>query len=1190
MTPGLLLRRSLAYHRGIHIAVALGVAVGTAVLAGALLVGDSVRGSLRSLTLDRLGAIDHALVTDRYFREALAQELADGDKIYSSIDAVAPAVLIRGSLQSADSGARASRVNIHGVDERFWLLFNTAGVETPGADRAGGDGGGGGTDVALPEGRQLALNEALAREVGAKSGDAVLVRFQTDTLVPSESVMGRKADNVRTLRLTVAAVLPDRGIGRFGLSPSQQLPYNVFLPMATLQRALEQPGRANAMFVAGGEVFDEPNDTGGPLGRPPRGSANTAASADSANSAGSADSANSADSASSNMIAIPGHDLNLSLMRVLQLDDLNLSLETRAESGVLSLETDRIVLERSSAAAATAAARAAGLESSPVLTYLANSIAVGDRSVPYSTVTAIDTAAGPPFGPLPLVSGQPAPALGEDEILLNDWAAKDLDASVGDAVELSYYVVGEQGALETEHHTFTLKGVIKLSGLAADQHLAPNFEGMSDADRMGDWDPPFPVDLSKIRAIDEDYWDSYRTAPKAFVPLETAKKLWSSRFGQLTAVRVAPAAGQSLDEASVKLRQELNRHLNGAAYGISFQPVKAQALDASSGATDFSELFIGFSMFLIVSAAMLVALLFRLGVERRSKEIGLLLASGQPISMVRRLLLKEATIVASVGCLFGLPGAVGYAALMVHGLSTWWSDAVGGSFLELHVAAPSLIGGAVGSLLMMVISIWLGVRKLERLTPRSMLAGALEESSFAASYGSAAAVRARRPRIVALTSAGLAALLAVVATTVEDVPAAAVFFGVGALLLVASLAFFRVILLRRSAGVISGHGAGSLAKLGARNGRRYPTRSVLSAGLVASATFVIVAVALNRHDVTSQEPSLNSGDGGFRFIAESDLPVYRDQLEFAKSDEAVTTRVFTLRAKPGEDASCLNLYRPSKPTLLGASAGLIERGGFAFQSTLADTKRELANPWAVLDKKLEGDAIPVFGDVNSVKYILHLGLKKDLTFADEQGRPRRLVIAGLLSRSVFQSQLIMSEANFLDLFPSHSGYNQFLVETDSPEAGTLLEERFADQGFDATRTADRLAGYLIVENTYLSTFQTLGGLGLLLGTLGLAVVMIRSVLERRSELALLQAVGFGGSSISWLVLAENGFLLVFGVVIGALAALLAVLPHLLSGMAEPPWVSLLGTLLLIITIGLLAGAAAVGTSLRTPLLAALRRE
>lgn len=1154
MTPGLLLRRSLAYHRGIHVAVALGVAVGTAVLAGALLVGDSVRGSLRSLTLDRLGAIDHALVTDRYFREALAQELADGDTLYSSIDKVAPAVLIRGSLQSADSGARASRVNIHGVDERFWSFFETAAAPFESAAARSE------TDAPLPEGRQLALNEALAREVGAKAGDALLVRFQTDTLVPSESVMGRKADNVRTLRLTVAMVLPDRGIGRFGLSPSQQLPYNVFMPMGTLQRALEQPGRANAIFVAGGELFEEPSDTGGPL-------------------------------PDSKMIAIPGHDLNLSLMRVLQLDDLNLSLETRVESGVLSLETDRIVLERASAEAAEAAARAAGLESSAVLTYLANSMAVGGRSVPYSTVTAMDTAARPAFGSLQLVvdqstPGQPVPALGDDEILLNDWAANDLQASAGDSVELSYYVVGEQEPLDTEHHAFTLKGVVRLTGLAADQHLAPNYQGMSDADRMGDWDPPFPVDLSKIRDIDEDYWDRYRTAPKAFVSLETAKKLWTSRFGQLTAVRIAPAAGQSLEEASVKVLQELKRHLNAAAYGLSFQPVKAQALEASSGATDFSGLFIGFSVFLIASAAMLVSLLFRLGVERRSKEIGVLLAGGQPVPMVRRLLLKEATIVASIGCLLGLPGAVGYAALMVHGLSTWWSDAVGGSFLELHVAAPSLIGGAVGSLLMMVISIWLGVRKLERLTPRSMLAGALEEAPSV----SRVAQTARRPRIVAMSSAGLAALLAIVAAAVEDVPEAAVFFGVGASLLVASLAFFRAMLLRHSTATISGHGAAPLAKLGARNGRRYPTRSVLSAGLVASATFVIVAVALNRHDVRMQEPSLNSGDGGFRFIAESDLPVYRDQLEFEDDKEAAPMQVLALRAKPGEDASCLNLYRPSKPTLLGASAGLIERGGFAFQGTLAESDRESANPWLLLDKNFGEDAIPVFGDANSVMWILHLGLGKDLTITDEQGRNRRLVIAGLLSRSVFQSQLIMSEANFLDMFPSHSGYSQFLIETDSPEAGTQLEERLADQGFDATRTADRLAGYLIVENTYLSTFQTLGGLGLLLGTLGLAVVMVRSVLERRSELALLQAVGFGGSSISWLVLAENGFLLVFGTLMGALTALLAVLPHLRSGMAEPPWVSLLGTLLAIVAVGLLAGAAAVGATLKTPLVPALRRE
>ena len=68
--------------------------------------------------------------------------------------------------------------------------------------------------------------------------------------------------------------------------------------------------------------------------------------------------------------------------------------------------------------------------------------------------------------------------------------------------------------------------------------------------------------------------------------------------------------------------------------------------------------------------------------------------------------------------------------------------------------------------------------------------------------------------------------------------------------------------------------------------------------------------------------------------------------------------------------------------------------------------------------------------------------------------------------------------------------------------------RPADLGADAMPTAERLAEFHTVENTYLSTFQTLGGLGLLIGTVGLAAVVLRNVLERRRELALLRAVGY----------------------------------------------------------------------------------
>ena len=56
--------------------MALGVAAAVSVLGGALLVGDSVRGSLRDLVLSRLGRTGQVVSSSGFFREALAADLA----------------------------------------------------------------------------------------------------------------------------------------------------------------------------------------------------------------------------------------------------------------------------------------------------------------------------------------------------------------------------------------------------------------------------------------------------------------------------------------------------------------------------------------------------------------------------------------------------------------------------------------------------------------------------------------------------------------------------------------------------------------------------------------------------------------------------------------------------------------------------------------------------------------------------------------------------------------------------------------------------------------------------------------------------------------------------------------------------------------------------------------------------------
>ena len=284
-------------------------------------------------------------------------------------------------------------------------------------------------------------------------------------------------------------------------------------------------------------------------------------------------------------------------------------------------------------------------------------------------------------------------------------------------------------------------------------------------------------------------------------------------------------------------------------------------------------------------------------------------------------------------------------------------------------------------------------------------------------------------------------------------------------------------------------------------------------------------------------------------------------------------------------------YQPRRPRLLGVPAALVTRGGFHFASSDWKAVEDPENPWSLLYRK--DDAIPVIGEANTVTWMLKNKLGGELEVPNERGEIVKLRIVGLLQDSVFQSGLLMSEQDFLKLYPSEEGYKLFLIDTrNEPPAAIkdLLETALADQGFEVTPTAKRLEEYLAVENTYLSTFQALGGLGLLLGAVGLAVVLLRGVWERRGELALFRALGYRHRALGWLVLAENGFLLLLGLASGTVAAILAVAPFLIAGGGDVPLARLMGLLLVVSIAGLGAGALAVRAALRAPLIAALRRE
>ena len=221
-----------------RLAVALGVATATAVIVGALLVGDSMRGSLRALTVERLGKTESIVIPGAFF--TIDGIVDEGVDVVPLILFSAAVVESQGDASVPGSVTRAGSVQIIGCDQTFWELDTTGIAPTQ-----------------FPKGDDLVLNEATAKELGVKVGDLVTLRLPVEQAVPADSPLGRRDIQSEGLpRMKVADIIPDRGLGRFSISANQAATQNVFVSRETIADALERPGEANAL------LFDQPVSAG----------------------------------------------------------------------------------------------------------------------------------------------------------------------------------------------------------------------------------------------------------------------------------------------------------------------------------------------------------------------------------------------------------------------------------------------------------------------------------------------------------------------------------------------------------------------------------------------------------------------------------------------------------------------------------------------------------------------------------------------------------------------------------------------------------------------------------------------------------------------------------------------------------------------------------------------------------------
>jgi len=1149
--------------------VALAAACGivAATIAGAIGVGDSLSRGLRRLALARLGGMQAAVLSDGFFHAKLADETTARLQSQSSgaaaADRLVPAVVLEVSLQVAAEGGRAGRT------ARATLLACDAVQDLGFSDT-----------ISTPEADAVAINSPLADALGTRPGEPIVLRITKVGDVPADSPLGRRTADSWSRRLRIAEVLPAEGLGEFSLRPTQVTGALAVTSLATVQAILrrsEPP--ANVLLAVTGTAADGPDH-----------GLKTHASSDAGADAGTAEVLRAALKPS--------------------LDDLGLVFDKPAASGSWRLSSRRLLLPPEADRVAEQTLRSLG--GRPTLAFLANALTPlvdgrpGPASIPYSTVVGIDTASLP-VGNLVDEAGNPLAMPGPEEIVIDRWMADDCAAqgvpvAVGDSIAVQYFLPETlHGRVEEASATLRVSGIAAMRGAAVSRDFVPEVEGITDEASIADWDPPFPFDRSRVRTTaphDEDdrYWKEYGATPKAFVSLAVARRLAGSRFGVTTAWHLADEAVQ---DAGL-IQGALADAMRPESMGMRIVPLRAQAEAAAQGSTPFGSLFLALSSFVVASGLMLEWLLFSLLVAARRRDIGILSAIGWPARRVTALLVSVGGVAALSGVMVGTLLGPLWSQLLLDWLARAWNTGVAAGSSAAFASSPPAVGGgsvqsllpaAMAAALVSLAAVAVAARRAARVSPLRLLKGG----------GDPTLVRGRAgPLVVALAAIGPAVAVGLTWWAGRASPQAAVgmFFAAGFAALAGLLAGVRL--------VLSGGAGGSLRPLrtlpglawrGLRHGQ---SRAFSVAAIVACAEFLIVAVSAFALHPPLRPHERDSPTGGWTFIASFGTPTgidpadpaARESLGLSDADRETLSRctIARVRSSGGDDASCVNLYAPTQPTVLGVGGAFIDRGGFRFvdHAPLANV-----NPWTLLNREVDPAvaAIPVIIDQATAQWALKLGgVGATFELPVEDGRAR-FEIVGLLEPGILQGYLLVSERNFEQLFPQASGYSLALVDagaaapSDGIPDGTpdgiqadrtaeAIAAAWADAGVTVTRTVDRLQSLQAVQNTFLAGFQALGTLGLVLGAAGVAAVQFQSVLERLGSLGLMAAVGFTASRLRLVVVLETLLMVALGLAVGTLAGCLAVVPAFTSGRAGMPvgWIAC--TWGLTLTAAVLAGLAA----------------
>lgn len=1169
--------RSLRYSPGVHIAIGVVVACIATVLTGALLIGDSMRQSLRELTFKQLGPIDSIIRRDDFFTPTQALSALESTGLWSS--AVA-GIVLDGSLTIDEKSVTpvACGTTVVGIDDRFWNAW--FGQDRPLADRVRPTDPGslekqpgpGNVDSSLGppstwKENEIVVNRQLARSLMIGSAATTLAACPADlnfleySPIPSENTFGKKDDVHARHRFQIRGVIEnDIGPGSFSLALDQTSPRLVFVPLHQLQEILDLAGQVNTIFL---------------LGDPDRAPV------------------------SADMIA-----RGVANKLVFPLEELGVELSQKTFSDVIASDSKRKTFNDLTCVYISASrfffssllrARIDEVLSSlplgkrkvsPVCVYLANSIerletkkngtdsnelaapkSTGSTrpvrsSVPYSLIAGIEPELIARFIPTGQ-NTQPA-----DAIWINQFLANELGLVPGNRIRLIFFRPDDPSGLHREtEEAFIVAGIIP-DDSPLDAHLVPAVHGLTDASSLADWNPTFPFDGRRIAKQDEDFWQRHHTAPKAFLPLDRAEQLFGSRFGSISSFCVLLSQSDQ-PIVSDTIRQNLESQLTAADAGLPIIPIGMQAATSSGGTTPFDVLFLCFSFFLIASVLIMLMVLVKLALDLKKRELGILMTLGFSSARIGRTVLGELLVPLFFGSLVGTVLGGLYTRVMVYGLCHWWIGAIGTPFVRWHGHPSSFLTGMSITFVSAVLTAMLVLRRIKKMQP-------IEAIDRAVSVSLSGLPKTKRfPKttlgVIFLAVALVSVWLGSNASNMAPDMKAGLFFASASIVLTAAILLFdsRLTRAKRSNKVfhrdkeIMPPVRMNLFQLVVCNLSRHEWRTMLTITLLASSLFIVGSTGVFRLDTPETEPGKTPP-----LCVETRLPIFDNLLTDQGREALLTnpdnarllqnTRFIPFRVRNGQRTGCSNLFRAGDNLrLLGVPHAFVK-----FLDASLQEKYKLLD--STIPDFTEGSTrvpvVPILLDRNTAMYALKLySVGAKLRLQNDEGQLVFGQVVGFLDQSVFQSEVLMSESNLCRFFPEVNGWQFFYVEqtyptgqllakqTDCPTVQQLagaVAQALGDYGPSIETVPDRLARYFRVQNGYITIFQTLGALGVLLGTFGLTGLQAQDLYARRRELALLQTIGFSRKRIFTILFLENASMLALAVLMAWFATIVAVWPQL----------------------------------------------